>query len=259
MRTGLFFSIVGIFWFTSTAIFAQKTNKEFVQSSSAPALLKVDGKLAEWQTGSFNENKASKLSFLLSNNDSTLYLAIKSTDNKDLRRLLIRGISFSVYEPEGKKIKQSLTFPIMSRGNDSQNLQSRKQAGIDPLTKLKADLAGLREIGISGFEEILDGKISVNNDYGIGAAASLDDQGLLACEYAIPLKLLQIDAFKNPIIACQIKVNGLNLIPNNPFPNQNYGMARPGDARGNFPTGMPSSELFQGTEFKVSVRLASGR
>jgi hypothetical protein len=242
--------ILAIMATTSQAV-AQKNKKDLIQSSKAPALVSIDAKLNEWHLDDLQHNKASQISYLIANNDSTLFLVVKSDKVTDTKRLLAGGISFSVNTTGQKKPKETLIFPLFNRNNRLVSSNNSKKP-VDPAQRLKEELAGLNEIGVNGFDQILDGKIALNNDYGIRAAAGLDEDGLLVCEYALPMKLLQMNGFKSDIFACQISVNGLNLIPRN---GTNTPMRMSG--RAGFP--MMSSTVigFEPSEFWILVQLSN--
>lgn len=229
---------------------AQKNKKDLLQSTQAPLSVGIDGKLNEWDLTQLVQNKASQLSFLIANNDSTLFLIVRSDKLADTKRLLAGGISFSVNTTGEKKPKETLIFPIINRNNRLASSSNSKKP-VDPAQRLREELAGLNEIGVGGFDQILDGKISLSNDYGIRAAAGLDADGVLVCEYALPMKLLQINGAKSDIFACQIRVNGLNLLPGN-FTNTRMRMSGPSG----FPMMSSTVNGFEPSAFWILVRLA---
>ncbi len=242
--------ILAVMGNTSIAV-AQKNIKDLVQSSKAPASVSIDAKLNEWNLGDLQHNKASQISFLIANNDSTLLLVVKSDKVADTKRLLAGGISFSVNTSGQKKPKETLIFPLFNRNNRLASSNNSKKP-VDPAQRLKEELAGLNEIGVNGFDQILDGKIALNNDYGIRAAAGLNEDGFLVCEYALPMKLLQMNGIKSDIFACQISVNGLNLIPGNGTNTPMRMSGRPG-----FPMMSSTVAGFEPSEFWVLVRLSN--
>ncbi|MFM6953608.1 MAG: hypothetical protein ACKOWL_01320, partial [Sphingobacteriaceae bacterium] len=93
--------------------------------------------------------------------------------------------------------------------------------------------------------------IALKNEFGIRAAAQLNEAEELVCEYALPLKLLQIDPSKNDIFACQIKLNGLTLTSNPNTLNRNI------ELRGRPNGPMQTNSLLDSTEFWILYPLAS--
>ncbi len=235
-------------------LFAQK-NKLFLQNNYAPQSLLIDGLASEWPSDLLHENIASKLQYAVANNESTLFLVVKSSSSADLQRLLLGGISFSVNFTGEKKNWQTITFPLMPRKGSIAPAKPNKEDKAQRNARIAQELRDLKEIGVNGFEQLLDGKIAVINDYGIRVAAGIDESGLLVCEYALPMKLLHSDAFKSDNFACEIKVNGLNINSANRLMAQNFNRrinaGRPIDNR------VPEPTFLEPTGFKFYCSLAS--
>ncbi len=213
----------------------------------------IDGDAQEWKQERLDLNKESKLAYAIANNDSTLFILLKSTDKADLARLLRGEIKIGVNTDAEKKVKQFIGFPTAgSRQPRSQNSVGNKAQNQPDLNQ---ELAQLNGILIGGFNELPDGIIARQNDYGIAVAAKLDQNGFLVWECALPMKLLQIDAVKNDIFALQIRINGLNLNAN--LQNRNFnrpmGMNSMGSA---FPQRLPGSEGLEPSEFWILSRFA---
>ena len=186
-----------------TSLYAQKNEKEISQNHYANGRMVVDGQVNEWPEPAWRFNKASLLSFALANDDTTLYIAIKTAEKTHIRRILMNGLQLS-FNASGKR-----------KGVQSISLATLRPAGRtskDPTTWIKAELAAIKEIRVWGFNQILDGGLALNNEFGIRARASMGDEGELFYEYALPMKLLQIDPLKNDIFALQIRLNGLSTM-----------------------------------------------
>lgn len=239
-------------------LYAQKNKKEVFENNISPKEISIDGQMPEWPNSLFIENKACELSYLISNNDTTLYLVLKSKPGANLRKFLIGGISFSINTRGEKKPWQTITFPLLQNRARTQTRTNQKPE-TDPLKQLNTELLALRAIDVKGFDQILDGKIALNNEFGINAAAGINTEGMLVCEYAIPLKLLQINNSKNDIIACQIKVNGLDLPENaaNSDRNNNARMLGLPNSMGTARTTLP--DWAQGASFWILTRLADSK
>ena len=110
----------------------------------------------------------------------------------------------------------------------------------------KEEVAQLNSIELHGFTNLIDGQIALKNDFGIRAVAQLNEMEELICEYALPIKLLQINPYKNDIFACQIKLNGLVLAAD-----------RNVAPRGNPSGPTQTNSLLDSTEFWVFYPLAS--
>ena len=211
----LFILITGIF---NTAI-AQKINNVQQGSVTAPAGLKIDGKLTEWGPALQAYNKNTKLWYTLANDDQDIYLAIRSTDAANINKILAGGISLTINTAGKKKDKDAfvITYPVVTRGGGRGMGRGRRGSGQDTpdsaeiLAQHKQALAAYKEISAIGFKDITDTLISIYNEYSIKAAANFDDKGNFVYELAIPFKMLQLPAGSPTEIAYQIKVNGIQL------------------------------------------------
>jgi len=212
----LFILLAGIF---NTAI-AQKIYNVQQGSVTAPAGLKIDGKLTEWGPELQAYNKSTKVWYTLANDDKGIYLAIRSTDATNINKILAGGISFAINTAGKKRDKDAfiITYPVPTKGGGRMNRGRRGfgQQGDAPdsaeiLAQHKQTLDACKEISALGFKEITDTLISIYNEYSIKAAAKFDDKGNFIYELAIPFKMLQIAAGTPTEIAYQVKINGIPM------------------------------------------------
>ena len=212
----LFILMTGIF---STTV-AQKVSNIQQSSVTAPAGLKIDGKLTEWGPALQAYNKSTKLWYTLANDDKNLYLAIKSTDAANINKILAGGISLTINTAGKKKDKDAfvITYPIATKGGGRGMGRGRKGFGQQDapdsaqiLALHKQALATCKVISAIGFKDITDTLISTYNEYSIKAVANFDDKGNFVYELAIPFYMLQLSAGSATEIAYQIKVNGMQL------------------------------------------------
>jgi hypothetical protein len=208
---------------SSSNVFAQK--KDNIQNISviAPANVKIDGKLNEWNDNLQAYNKNTLLNYTLSNDDKNIYMAFKSSDFSNNNKIMGGGISFILNANGEKKSKESysVTYPILTQADIRNALSS---GGSQQFTKEQRDsiietirgklIASMKEIKVSGFSGITDTLISRYNDYGIKAASSFDAAGSFIYELAIPLKLLNLSIDKPKEFAYSVSVNGIQ--PANP-------------------------------------------
>jgi len=213
----LFIMLTGIF---NTAI-AQKVNNIQQGSVAAPAGLKIDGKLTEWGPALQAYNKSTKVWYTIANDDKDIYLAIKSTDEANINKILSGGISFTVNIAGKKKDKDAfvITYPVIIAGGGRGAGRGRKgfgEQGDAPdsaaiLAQHKQTLAACKVISAIGFKDITDTLISIYNEYSIKVAANFDDKGSYVYELAIAFKMLQLPAGVATEIAYQVKVNGIQM------------------------------------------------
>lgn len=215
----VFLLITGCLLFVNNSK-AQSKNDIIINNQWAANTLKVDGKLDEWGDSLQNFNENTGFSYNLKNNQGMLYLAIKSHNKQNLNRIIARGISFS-FNTEGKKKQgETLIFPVFDRVSTPK--KPVKPVSGPEQTRQEYDqlLSRISRLFITGFSDIKDGPISLNNTYGISAAAGFDEQGNLTIEVAVPFEQLQITN-KATQLACLIEINGIKQVRSTYDPNRN--------------------------------------
>ncbi len=186
--------------------------------------VRVDGK-PDSSLSSFGAyNKNTGLYYTIGNDDKNLYLLVKSGDQTIANKIMMGGITFSINTEGKKKIKDaySITFPVISPpqrgqrrqgsggfagvGQSGERRQRPDSAAVAELRKQQ--LAGLKEIGVTGFKQISDSLISIYNEYGIKAAATYDKEGNYLYELAVPFKEIGLSLDQVKELTYNIRVNG---------------------------------------------------
>lgn len=172
---------------------AQKTAPASSPLPKAPAGITVDGQLSEWADSSFVYNGDSKLKYILSSDDSYLYLTA-NLDQKAIRqKVLGAGITISV-NTEGKKKKSySFTYPVPVTDESLTYVAKQHARQINAKT--------------DGFKGI-DDNIMLPDDHGFKGAFAFKDDGGMGYEVAIPLKALNFKPGANSL-NINITVNAL--------------------------------------------------
>jgi hypothetical protein len=207
-----------------------------VQSAGliAPAGIRVDGKNKEWNDSFQALNKRTNIYYTIANDDNNLYVAIKSTDGANNTKIMAGGITFSV-NPDGKKREKesiTLTYPVVNRGNMNRGggqgggrrmmmgtmmsssggqQQSKEQRDSMMAAMQRTQLAQVKEIKISGFKNTTDTLISIYNEHGIKAVASVGADNAFFYEIAIPLAAFGLSKDSSTDFAYNIKLNGLQI------------------------------------------------
>jgi len=191
-----------------------QTKLKSVQVASvwAPADVKIDGNLEEWDNNFQAENKAGGLFYTLSNNNLYLYLAVTGTNAKSSAKLAAGGLTFTI-NTDGKKTSKdafTLTYPVILK---SQVAQPALADTVAVSAAHKAIMENSKIIKVSGFKDLDDTLISTKNDFGILTAISFKKSGNYCFEVAIPLKEIFLTIDKAKEIAYNIKVNGSEGAP----------------------------------------------
>lgn len=230
--TGL--SATLIFLALTIAANAQKLPNVQQGSVLAPANIKIDGKLTEWNNQLHAYNHATDIFYTLSNDDDNLYLTVQATDPGIIRKIMSGGVCLTI-QPSGKKTDKDgmrvvypVIMPTVSKvgggvvmvGTVKRNATSDNEH----LTEKEADSVMTERnrqfnqkakwIGALGFKN-LDSLISVYNEDGLKAAGRYDNKGAFTCEVAISLKLLGLSIGNPAKFSYHILLNGVSLFGSN--------------------------------------------
>lgn len=176
---------------------AQKKSEIATKNQWVTAI--IDAKQNEWGDSLKNFDSDTKFHYSVANDNNNIYLAIAVSDKQRIQNLLAGGITFFITTDGKKKQGQAIIFPIITPHKQVQKT--------NPEQAIRQSLNSARAIKVMGFEKILDGNISINNDYGIKAAAALTDSGQFIYEAAIPLERLNLTSGSAKELNINIKLN----------------------------------------------------
>lgn len=259
--------------------FAQDKLKT-VQINSVLAVpnVKIDGNLTEWQGNFQAYNKAVKLYYTLANDDKYLYLIAKSGDATNSAKIAAGGITLNINTADKKSDKDafSITYPVVNRAGrgggsrrggfggigGNRNNTNLSDSAIKAMTEEahKQFIAAAKEIKVLGFKEITDTLISIYNEYSIKALVGYDEQGMMTCEMAVPLKALGLSTADPKEFAYQIMLSGIPA-PAGGFGGRGGGGGRGGRGGGNRGgggrgTNIDYQDLIAPTDFWAKYTLA---
>ena len=196
--------VIVITLFNLSAAFSQK-KAEIITTKWANNPVIADGLLSDWPDSLTLFNEATNLYYSLANDNKNVYLALRSASKQDLTKILAGGISFSANIDRKKKDQATVIFPILDRTpGKARNIKDQPEAE----EMQKQILSKIKDIKVTGFKEIIDGGISLQNTYGIRAGASFDRNSNLIQEIIIPLNLLNLSTANAGEVIYSIKVNG---------------------------------------------------
>src|SRR5690606_25620030 len=138
------------------------------------------------------------------NDDQNIYLALQSASSEDLTKIFAGGISFSANIEGKKKDHPTVTFPLPHRVTGGSR-NPRERPGLEEMQKQV--LSRIRDIKVSGFKDIIVVCISLQNNYGIKAAAAFYNNNNLISEIAIPLALLDLDIILTVPVTYKSRIN----------------------------------------------------
>ena len=248
--------VIALVSLVNLASFSQK-KADLITTRWAFNPVAADGVLNDWPDSLTMFNKETNLYYGLANDDKNVYLAIRSASKQDLTKILAGGISFSANIEGKKKDAPTVIFPVLDR-TPGKSRNTREELEVEE--RQEQILSRIKDIKVAGFKEIIDGGISLQNTYGIRAAASFDKNNNLVQEIIIPLSLLNLSTPNGGEVTYSIRVNGLQGGPSVTANQRQTGQRQPmGGMNGSqFPTrNSPMSKLLSSTEFYIKSRLAT--
>jgi len=174
---------------------AQKLPTKQEGSVRAPAAVKIDGKVTEWDFKAYNN--ATDVFYTIAHDDENIYLAIKVTDEFIVRKILSGGITF-VINSVGKKTDEgaaTIRYPLFNYKNKPDIKFSLRAVPADSVNyfisannkNFASNGKFLRTAGIKGVDTLL----SVYNTDGISLASSFNKELHYNYELSIARKLVK--------------------------------------------------------------------
>ncbi|SMG46405.1 hypothetical protein SAMN05660862_3300 [Sphingobacterium psychroaquaticum] len=164
--------------------FAQK--KEAVDFHVNKSII-VDGDLSEWATWADVGNQG-KWFYQIAHDAQNIFVAVRVKD-PTLQNLVARnGVILNFMADHKKKKDRIFVYPFPDR----EVKRAMLQVDFDPAKDYKSDLISrTRGYYVSGFPTIIDGLLSLQNNYGLKAEARIQDS-VLCYEAIIPKSLVTI-------------------------------------------------------------------
>lgn len=169
---------------TSAALAQRNSRAEVLAVSAAP---EVDGNLNDWVGGLTRSFSAQDMQYELAQDGAYLYVSVRISDFDRQIQALTRGVQFMVNAEGRKRAGQALIFPVLDRIGFRALMNPEE--GMEPMEMRQAALESVRSIRVSALTHLPDGPIALVNDFGIAAAARLDENDNLCVEMRMPLNL----------------------------------------------------------------------
>ena len=220
----------------------------------APANVKVDGNVTEWNNQLQAYNKSTSIYYTMANNNDNLYLVVQATANIIIDKILSGGISLTITSANNKTVVPLvITSPILPRGGRAPIVVRLRDGGAladaELATLNKGLTANFKEISINGINAIPEPSISVYNDHGIKASAAIDMNKAYNYEFVIPIKYITQLIDGSGTFNYNIKLSGEKM--NNPNTIVVVGGALNGPAS----SADAYMELFSTTDFSGTYTL----
>jgi hypothetical protein len=209
----------GLLCSVSFSALSQKLPKVQINSVTAPANIRIDGRLNEWGDQFQAYNKHTNVFYTIANDNERLYLVLKATDRAIAGKIIAGGVTLAVNPSGEKKDKNqvAITFPMYDQDNTPDinivhNPDLLKQGSKEDVNAIisqanKQLIRSSKEIKLSGTKIITDTLISVYNDAGIKVAARFNSKGDYIYELAIPIKYLGLSIDKQTKFTYNVRLN----------------------------------------------------
>ncbi len=213
--------LTSLFTIFTSPVFAQKQPSIQTGNQRLPASAKIDARLEEWNNLLQASNKVTRVEYTIANDDSVLYLAVKSADKIVNSKIMGGGITLLINR-FGKKSKEggsSITFPVREGlykeeiGPNGKPVMGVQGSQFVDSTGIVRIIGQLKKIGISGLVGSRQNQLPLANDLGVKVKIAYH-HGLIY-ELSIPLKLLGLSLNDVTDFVYNIK---LNAFPSSPVP-----------------------------------------
>jgi len=173
--------------------------------------LSVDGDLADWGGQLKHNNPSQKMSYELRNDDQQLFIAIRIVDQQRQVQALTQGVRFMLNMEGKKRPGPAMVFPMVDRIS-FRSIMSTENENRPEDIRVGA-LQSVRGIQVLRIGDLLDGLISLDNQYGIEVGAMIDQDDALCIEMRLPFSLVTSrDKFTGSQVAYNIKVGGRGMM-----------------------------------------------
>lgn len=199
-----------------THVHAQRLPNKQTRSLLAPYSVSIDGNLSEWQNKFQAFNKSTELFYTLSNDDTNLYLIVRSGDPSIATKMLY-GVTFSL-SGDVKRVDKaaSFTFPVLdwkirslivSSVGAGTKTKDWKVPGDSLINTINMQLNQVAKIKTTGLENNPDTVTLIRRSEIIKAVGKFDKELTFTYEFAVPLKRLGL---KGNTFVYKVKLNGSN-------------------------------------------------
>ena len=182
-----------------------KAQKNLVTESTWRTDIKVDGELSEWGDSLSHYFKEQDIYYSFANDGEYLYVAIR-VENQDRQvQAVFNGFNIQVNSDGKKREGSMLIFPLPDRAA----LRALSNEEFKENTNVRVGaLSTVRAYFVKNYPTILNGPISLENNYGIQASVKIDSADHLCYESAIRLDQLKLKPTQGSF-AINIKINGI--------------------------------------------------
>lgn len=169
--------------------------------------IQIDGSLSDWGDSLRYYYDKQDLQFEIANDERQVYVAMRVKDASWQMQALHQGFNLAINRDGKKKDGASITFPVPDR--ESLRALASMDADERPTDIRQGVLNAVRAVFVRRMVDVLDGPISLENNYGIKAAVSVDSLDAVCYEAVVPFDRLGLEPSSNKEVAFNVKINGI--------------------------------------------------
>ncbi len=170
--------------------------------------LMVDGKLSDWGTELKTTLAVQGIEYEMRNDDANLYIAYRVKDPVQQLKVFTQGVQWMFNLSGKRRDGPFIVFPVVDRISVRSLMSVDNDFTPDELRVALKD--AVRGVRVQQMGNLLNGLISLNNEYGLLMAVEMDEEDALCMEVKIPLHLLaEKESLVGKKIAYQVSV-GMN-------------------------------------------------
>lgn len=187
--------------------FAQKRKSLSQERMYYNAGIQINGDLSDWGDSLHYFYNKQGLQYEVAQDDTHIYIAMRVKDDSWQMQALYQGFSFLINCEGKKKEGPTLVFPVPDR--ESLRALASKDKDEQVSDVRMGILGAVRGIYVKEMVDVVDGLISLENNYGIKTAVRIDSADALCYEAAIPFERISSSLSMKQVLAFNIKINGM--------------------------------------------------
>lgn len=198
----------------STSFVTTHSYKNIFSANDSTINHVLDGKISEWPSAKFEEDKGTDIKYAVDNDSANLYVAMMIPNLRTQFKLMGQGMELFVDVKGKKREGKGIAFPVKKGETNFGNFAANKNNDGEQkpdMTQMRSmvgiNLLSLRLIGFDDDtrdQELMQGG-SVNIQY------SWDDANVMYIEYKIPMNLFSENSLNQKTISFGWKINGVEM------------------------------------------------
>lgn len=171
----------------------------------------LDGKVDEWPSAKFEQDKDTHIKFAIDNDGQNLYVALIIPSFPTQAKMMRQGMNMYVDIKGKKKEGRGVEFPVKNESvNSGFRMANQSEGSFDKQAFRSAMALSLINLKLFGFSNADGERQALNNPASLNIQFSFDGADVMYIEYNIPLSLLEVKPaeMNQKMISLGWKING---------------------------------------------------